>query len=309
MIKELLSAPFIILLFVAFVLWFLTQLSREYTTIIELEVAIESDFESDMIISDPLVSVNVLAKGDGRDLLQYKLGIAEDIVVPLSKLSLRTIQGAEPFYYQIDEKSMELAIAAEQPNFLVQMVIDTIEQVRVSEVVSRRLPIIPLFDINCEDGFMLQGAVSLSMDSIDVKMPAVLAGSIDVIYTDRAEFNNVRTPLIGVVGLDIPSGVVASHDMVRFSVDVVGFTEEVFELEVELDGSKAAIISPRDVRATLRVPLNRSYNSTMVSLEAYVDSVAIDLKGVVRSVRLRGVPSDVITYSVEPEFVEIYTTH
>ncbi len=307
LIKDLLSAPFIILLLVAFVLWFLTMLAKDYSTILELEVEIESDYDSNLQITDNLVSVNVLASGNGRDLLQYKFGLAEDIVVPLSKLSLSQDSGAEPFFYRIDGKSMEQAIASEQPRFTVQMVVDTIQQVRVSPLITKLLPLYSMIDIECADGYMLEGGVSLSLDSISVKMPEVIEENIKAIYTEPLEFDAVRGHISGIVSIALPLDVVASEDVVRYSADIVGFTEEVYNLKVNMDKRQVAVVSPRYVNVITRVPLNKNSRQRTAAIEAYVDSTVSDLNGIMRRVRLRGVPEDVITYSIEPEYVEVHS--
>ncbi len=305
LLRQMISPAFIILLVASFALWFTGRLSRTYTTPVEVEVEIITDYDSEVWIEQGSIIVDLLASGDGRDLAWYKMGFGAKISIPLSQLEIEK-QSPQGFTYRISENSMERAIGAATSKFRVVGILDTIERITVSPFVEKKLPIVANIEVECMQQYMVEDGVHLSIDSIMVKAPMSVLSEVDAIYTEELNFREVRESLQGSVSLSVPRGMVLENREVQYRAKVVGFTEIKREIGVKFIGDASALIVPRRVELTTRVPINISEEITLVGVEVVVNPEMVDHRGVAHSLRVVNLPKEVMSYTVQPEFVEVY---
>lgn len=307
LMRKVVSTSFLVIFVIAFVMWFIRKLSREYTTPIEVGVYIEDDFDSTHWTENRSVKVKLMARGDGRDLVYYKIGVGADVKISASQLELTP--SGEGELYSISSQSMERALNSVEKKFNVVTILDTISRIVVSEIDEKKVSVTSRVKVDCVEQFIVSGAVGLSLDSVLVRGPRLLLDDISTIYTEPLHFKDVSSSLRGSVALDVPENVISKEKVAKYSANVVGYTEQIFEEQVTCLGTSAELVVPAYVKIKAKVSLGVELDEKDADIEAYVDSARQESTGVVRRVKIKNMPSEVISYSVEPEFVEVYSVN
>ncbi len=305
-VKVVISPAFLILLVTSAILWFITKLSHNYTATIDVEVTPVTDFNSGIWVEQqqPLL-VKTLAQGDGRDLILYKLGLGQKINIPVSMLTISQEDDAQPYMFTIDEKSMERALSSEQNKFTILMTTCTIPTVKVSSFSETNLPLISIFCVISAPQYTIKRASVRSPYSMSVNPPLAYLDTLNAVYTLPLELNELRTHTSGVIRLITPPGAVNSVDIVRYTIDVVGYTELSLVVPISQNIDENILTIPTEVKLMAKVPLN----NTVVSLQgvrAVIDTKWADIEGKIGRVVIENMPKQVIDWSVEPEFVEVF---
>ncbi len=309
LVRKVVSPSFLILLSISFVLWFVMRLSRQYTTQVDIEVILSEDYDANMAVSQESVWVRVLVSGDGRDLIYYKIGLGDRVEVPVSQLKFSKATDGSEYLYSIDAESMERALNAIEKKFLVVAITKPMDYVEISEVQSKRVPIVSQIDINCAPQFTVSRGVKLSYDSLDIRGAELLISGINEIFTVPKVVNNAREQVAGNIALEIPDNVVFKENSVNYIADIVGYTELVFSVDVISEHDEAIFAIPSKVEVMAKISLGESSDKEldMGLIEAYVSNESSLLGDeVMRKVELRKVPRDVISYTISPEFVQVY---
>lgn len=300
------SPAFIILLVISTIMWFISRLSHNYTTIIEIEVSITTDYGSSVWVDSHPLKVKVLAQGDGRDLMLNKVGLGEPTTIPVSMLSLSQEPNAAPYLHRINVESLERALASEQSKFAIIMITDTAQQISVSSIVQARIEIKSAISAHCAPQYTVNGDITLAPDSINIKAPLSVLDTLRYISTEPLELNDLREHTNGVVKLNMPPTVVSNVDMIRYSINVVSYTEMSCRLPVKSASGTQIISSPTYVEIKAKVPLG-AVGAKLDNVKAYISNKAEDREGKIYRVELTGMPSEAIEWSIIPEFVEVYT--
>lgn len=258
--KRLWSLPFLVLLVVSLSLWLMGKLAHNYTTQVELPVVVRTDYEAQMWVEAEAKTIRAVVSGDGRDLLRYKLGLASDIEVPLSMLVLDPAEKqSDPYRYLVDEASLSKALNQVQDRLMIKVITDTIQSLRVSYVDTRSVPLLPDVRVECVAGYMLDGAVRLSIDSVDVRAPWAVLDTLKAIYTQPLELKNVYGAVSGSVAIRLPYGASIKNEKaeVGYVVRAAPYSEKVFDVPIRVAGVPGAIVLPASAQVRLKVPLAR----------------------------------------------------
>ncbi len=300
------SPMFILFLVLAFALWYISRLSHNYTTTIEVEVTLTTDYNSTVAVQTPSVMVELLAEGDGRELLLYKLGIGGEITIPTSDLELSPVLStATPYDYIIEENSMLQALGQYQNDFKVVMITDTIPSVRISEIEEKRVPVVAQFEIQCAPQFIVSSQIKIEPEEVIIKAPRSMLDTLSAVYTAPLKFENLRASTTGVVELQIPQDALGPEEMIRYSIPVAGYVEEKLTLKISSPKETNILALPSNVEVHITMP--RESNQILdTKISAHYDPTPQSNDGLVHKVVIKGLPEDVIKWRVEPEFVEIY---
>ncbi|MFI3287908.1 MAG: hypothetical protein R3Y61_05450 [Rikenellaceae bacterium] len=307
LMQRVVSTSFLLILLVAFVMWFVMKLSREYTTPIDVDVVIQDDFNSSLWTQHKTVKVRLLARGDGRDLIYYKAGLGASVSVNTSQLELSHSSLDNEYLYSISESSMERALNSVEKKFNVVAILDTIPRVVVSEIIEKKVPVVSSIRVNCLPQFIVEGGVTLSLDSVSIRGPRMYVDEVQKIYTRSLVVDDVDSNLWGTITLESPSEILLEQTSVRYSVKIVGYTEQILEEKIISIESGSTLVVPSSVIIKAKVSLGEDLEDNEAGVEAYVDGETVESTGVIRRVKIRNMPSEVISYTLSPEFVEVFS--
>ena len=258
--KRLWSLPFVVLLVVSGALWLMGKLAHTYTTQVELPVVVRTDYDAQMWVAAESKHIRVVATGDGRDLLLYKMGLASPIEVPLSMLRLDKTPGTDdPFRYSVDEESLLKALSQAQDRLTIKLITDTIQTLRVSYVDTWRVPLRADIRVECMPGYMLDGPVRLSLDSLDVRAPWAVLDTLQAIYTEPLVLTDVYGTATGSAKVRLPREASIKNEKteVGYVVRTAPYSEKVFDVPIRVEGLPHAVVLPSSVEVRVRVPMSR----------------------------------------------------
>lgn len=256
-----------------------------------------------MWVDDTPITVKAMVQGDGRNLLLYKLGAGNSFKIPFSSLTVTQDRDAKQYMYRIDENSMLKALSAEQNELIVTMIMDTIAQVKVSAITEIALPIVTRFDIEYEKQYTQSGEIVLTPDSVLVKAPLAAFDTLTAIYTEELAFKNLSSSTRGTVALERISNAIYSTNMVRYNINVVGYTE--ISLTRPIQNPNGTLTLPSEVELLVKIPFSLSsdsFNGTTITLS----SNYVDRDSLIKEVVVKNLPEGVIEYTVIPQYVECY---
>lgn len=306
-LRALFSVPFLVLILISACLWLLGRLSHTYTTNIEVPIEIYTDYNSPMWVENGRKTLHLIATADGRDLSMYRVGAVPTLRIPLSMLATQQLPGqTDKYLFGITEQSIEKALMQVQNKIVVNMITDTMLKLRLSNIGQRRVAVASNIVVNCAKGFMVDGAVYLSRDSVDVKAPFAVLDTLRSIPTERAVLDDVRGTLNGTVDLDIPLDVVLQNSQaLAYEVRTVPYSEELYTLPVEVRGIASARALPHKVKVKMRLALSVYGKFDIPTVWIDVDPAQdthyykIQVQDMGRSIKVVSVEPSMVQYIIE----------
>lgn len=189
----------------------------------------------------------------------------------------------------------------------VQSFVSQNVMVRFAEEDCRKVPVSPVSFVKFDPQYTSVGEMMLEPDSVTIYGEPTRIASIDAVLTSPISMSNVRNSIHGSVRLDSPAGVRTSLQEVRYSLDVVRFVEMKSTVGITVrnvpDGrTVTAFPSTAEVSYKVMFPIS---GEVSFGGELYVDFS--DFSGSISGkcmIRIDGLPSNVIGYSINPEFCE-----
>lgn len=304
-VKKLFSFPFLILLVISVALWLVGKLSHNYTTQVEIPIEIVTDYDSQMWVDNSEKRVRSIVTADGRDILLYKMKLAPRVTIPLSMLTIDHRSDASDIYlYQVKESSLEKAIMQAQNKLVVNMIVDTLQTLRVSFLDTKRVPVMANIDVNCIEGYMQVGSTKLSIDSIDIKAPWAILDTLNSIITERIVLGDLHGTANGTVELRIPRDVIAKADhKVSYEIRTEPYSEKVLTIPITVQGLPSARTLPALAKVRMRVPMALYWSTTMPV--ATIDP-SINSRSGFYPINIADVASGIVVTNVEPMMAEYF---
>lgn len=303
--SKLLSLPFLVLLVLAAAMSVVSKLAHVYTTQVDIPIEIVTDFDSPMWVERSKKSLRAIVTADGRDLLLYKMGLAPALVVPLSLLTINHRNDpSDEYLYDVSEESLSKAIVQVQNKLTINMIVDTLQTLRVSFTETKRLPVVSDVVVQAADGYMISKPVRLSVDSVDVKAPWAVFDTMSVMRTERVMLRGVRGMVGGSVGLVVPRDLIVKDiPAIRYEAISEPYSEKSFTVPIETDTLHNIRILPSAAVVRMRVPL--TIYSTVEAPRVSIDVLRPTRSGFY-ALRLDEVPNGAVVTSVEPSMVQFF---
>ncbi len=253
---------FAISIVLAFALWMLVNLNREYSIGIELPIEV-GNVTADLALAEELpetVTANI--NGSGWDLISMynnppqlyldvsgeEVNLFEQAQRQISGVSNVTVQTVEPLYLQVKMEPRE----------------------------SKKVPVVSNVDISFASQYGFLSQPRLQPDSVTIRGAASHIADISEWPTESLTFSNVNENLSTTINLQEPSSLVTlSQTSVQYAAEVVEFTEGEVNVEVETRDfpvGNVVTFSPSSVDVKYRVPLDEYADFTQgQTFTAYVN--------------------------------------
>lgn len=302
---------FWVFLLIAALLWYGDKLGNRYTTEVVVPVEVRNDFSSKLWIEKPSGEVNCRVEGVGSRLMAYKLKMGERIVIPMSQLTLLPVEGSERMF-RVDKNSLTGALAGAVKDLRIHEILDTALTIGVSPVEIRRMPVRSRVEVETAQQYMLVDGVKCDPDSVEVRGPKVVLDSMEAVWTAARRYRDVKSTIVGRIGLEDRKEVLLSIPEVDYRAEVVPFTQHTLELPVKVEhmpqGVQATIV-PSRVKVVVNVPLRDYERIREDRLHACVDYGRVrTLSSGKCAVRIDSLPVGTEILRIEPQFVEPFFT-
>lgn len=299
------ASIFFFCLLLATFFWFLSSLSKSYTTQLQIPLSYTSYNKSFILTEEPSQALTIQVSGNGFELLGEQMSLnRRAIEVDLSK-AVRINSNK----YGIPTSSLENFIynSLDKDLKLERMMDDSI-LLQTDRRVERILKVIPKLELSYKSSFNLMGDVVISPEQLRVSGAKNMMDTLIYLVTEKI----VQEELSDSVRIEYDfasnealSGLTIEPSKIEILVPVGKFTEKAFDVPIKVKGNTASVRTfPNKVKVIFLVPLPNYEQLTEneVRAEVVIGGDLSDRKTL--DVNLVGTPSFAKLLRIEPEKVE-----
>jgi hypothetical protein len=303
-----------ILLFLFFVVlstifWIIRSLNEEYEADIQYPVKYGGMPENKVLLSEPPDRLELRVKALGRTILTHKFSyFLHPLKFDVSSYSLNTA-GTDSSY--ILTGTAKEALAQELNDIQILDISPDTLFFRFSEMVTKKVGIkhnIVNFPKIFAKQYMFNGEISFIPDSIIVSGPNSILDTLNCVFTEPLNINNLNDSLERTCLLERIDQVVFSSKKVNLLIPVDKFTELSYLVDINHKNVPDSLVLktfPNSVRITCRVTLSYYDRVSPEMFEPYVDyndiekSISSKLK-----ILIQDVPEYIHSLTLYPSSVE-----
>lgn len=297
---------FAIALFLAFAIWFFTNLSKTYSGTVSVPVVALCNIDGRKGVSSNTAILSARCRTDGFRLVreQGRSG-KKPVEVRFSPSDLHRT-GPDTWSVSGAAKNSYLNQFFGEGTTLEAFITDTLSFVFAAEN-HKKVPVDVPVSVQCRSQYMQSGGLKVNPDSVTVYGEDARLDAIDRIRAPRLSFSDVHESKHGVLRLSHPKDVRLSAEEVTYELPVSRYVElrETFPVEVwNAPAGRTLQVYPSSASVVLRCafPLVKD---PMSSFKVYVDwkdfSESKSGKCVPRTMKL---PAGVLDCRMEPEVVD-----
>jgi hypothetical protein len=252
----------VLLLFlgIATFFWFLTKLSKEYTSVVEYNVHYKNLPEAKMFQREPEKKIALHIRGSGFKLLGqnlYQRTLEFDIANPIHKNKYH-------YYILTNAKKPAVQSQLETGLWLEYFERDSLFfDLGIQKY--KTVPVVASVDMEYKLGYSMSGEIKILPDSVKILGPEAQVDKIQLLKTESMVLKGVSENVYQEVSLKTPKNsekVKFYNEKVTVVVKVEKFTEDSFEVPFtikNLPKNSKITTYPKTVRVTFKVGLS-DYN-------------------------------------------------
>lgn len=287
----------------AFLVWLLTNLSKEYSGTVSVPVVAQCNIEGHGTESSNTVLVSARCRADGYRLLRESSRRDRKVVkVHFDRADLRSA-GTDTYVVVGGTKNSYTRQFFGENVQVEAFITDTLSFVFPVEN-NKRVPVEIPHSLSFRSQYMLSAPFRVSPDTVTVYGEESRLLAIDRIVAPRLVLTDIRESRHGLLKLNVPEGVRLSVEEVSYEIPVTRYVELQATMPVEVWNVPAGHqlqVYPATARVVFRCafPLARD---PLPDFKLYVDwkdfSTSLTGRCAPRTLRL---PPGVLEYRVEPE--------
>ena len=285
--------------------WFLSSLSKSYTTDLSIPLKYVSYNKEFIITEAPPENIIVTVFGSGFDLLGEQVSLNRNVIkidlskaIPLGKnrYGIATQKLTNDILSSLDKDLKFERITTDSIIFFTD------------KRVSKRLRVVPKMNLTYESSYNLNGEVSIEPSIITVSGPKSEIDTLNFLTTELISEDDLEDSLVitqNLKELKLYKNLTFDPEEIKITIPVEKFTEKIFELEIEVNSKKTDIITfPNKVKVVFLVPLNtyELLQSSDLKAEVNFNSKTANLRKL--PIELKGIPSFAKLLRIEPKKVE-----
>ncbi|MCB0803306.1 MAG: YbbR-like domain-containing protein [Bacteroidetes bacterium] len=288
--------------------WFLSSLSKNYTTDLSFPVKYTGYSENFILIEAPSSTITGRVFGSGYELLgeQFSLN-RSSIEIDLN--SARPGKSRNTYYIETKRQRDKLIEKLDKDIQLQFLRPDTLyfkTQARTSKIVH----VIPKLNYEFEAGFQLRGDLIVNPKKIKVSGPKSYIDTLKQVYTEIKHVKDLKDSTqvnLKLIKDQTINGLQFEKEQVDILIPVEKYTEKEISLDINVNASSHLMLRvfPAKVNVKVLVPMSLYENLDETLLMASVKYVESRDKGAEKlQVNLKGIPKYAKLIRIEPERVE-----
>lgn len=284
-------------------IWFMSQLSNEYTGTISVPVVAECNIDGHRSTSSNTVVVSARCKTDGFRLVSERSRKEKRVVKVAFKRGDLRRTGPETFCVIGGTKNSYINQFFGEETSVEAFITDTLRFIFPVEN-HKKVPVEVPKSIHCRSQYMLSSPVRVTPDSVTVYADDAVLESIDKVTCPRLILTDLHESSHGVIKIDDIPDVRISNSEVTYEVPVTRYVELRTNVPVEVRNTPAGhqlqVFPPTaDVVLRCAFPLQKD---PVQAFKIHVDyrDYAASMSGRCAP-RILRVPPGVLEYQIKPE--------
>lgn len=228
------SLTFLIFLGLSMFFWFLQALNKEYETELKFPIKYYNSPKGYILENELPDKIILHVKDEGFSILRYKLTNA---FIPIS-LNIENIINRSPIkaekshsYIKSSEFVTSITSQLASGTNLVAISPDTLH-IYYSKLLSKKVPVISRFNVSPAKQHIVSGNVIIKPDSVTIYGPRSAIDTIQQIFTDTENFDDIQDTLVRNISLQAYKGVEMDKGRVVVTIPVESFTEKKLSIPV-----------------------------------------------------------------------------
>ncbi len=253
--------------------WFLSSLSKNYTTRLSLPLEYASFSKDFLLVDQPIEEIEVEVYGGGYELLGEQVGL-NNTSIQINYGGARPSKNKDEFYV-LGRSYLELVKKELDKDLKVLGVYpDTIffkTQVRKS----KKVKVIPKLELSYSSGYRQRGPIEIIPNMVEISGPEGVLDSILTLTNETVYFSELQDTLIQTIDLIKPSkqiGLELIQEKVTIKIPVEQYTEKLITLPIHVKNEGVLKIKtfPDEVELVLLVPISKYEMVNETNIRAYV---------------------------------------
>ncbi|MFA7115800.1 MAG: YbbR-like domain-containing protein [Bacteroidales bacterium] len=296
-------------LLLAFFIWFLHNLSLEYSYVLVYNVQVTTNMEDRSPIASSKDMLMLRGTSKGFYILSNKFGDKPTIKIECDSSCFEKDSLKSNLYYlSLKNKEIDDKIISELSHDVVVDFFNT-EQLSFTlpSVSHKKVPIEIKSDFAYDSQYMPVGDIKLKPDSVEIYGEESVISNINSIVTDIVSEHGIMKSQQGIAKLIVPRKMKLSTKDVFYSVEVQRYIENKVEIPIIVknvpEGKKLMIFPPK-VELIYRKPFENRKSYQANDFEYYIDYHDFEISLDSKVVPKLGISPAVFSYKLIPPYVE-----
>ena len=286
----------------------MNKLSYDYTTTLTYPIEIYNPKNKRLQLEQVSATLTVQQKMNGFAIVRNKIYKTPTLHIPVSEEKYGKATPQANLYYVLSKNITDLV--SEQlgtEHKVINISPDTIF-FQVQTRAQKKVPVRYRLSYTTDKEYMQKGDPTIRPDSITIIGNSVILDTITQVYTSPKNLRTLNESAEGYLELETIKDIYFEESKVRYSIEVVRFTEGIFKSGVQvLNKPPSANITliPSEVELRYRIPVSR-----FSAVDSSQFMLTIDYNDLVKStdrttkVNVTQQPADVLSVTLFPPFVE-----
>lgn len=297
---------FFVSLLLAYGIWLIHNLSLNYSEVVRIPLQAQCDINGHAWQSANSTIVIARCQARGFNLMRLSRAERRKPVTIMFNTSDMHLRGEEFYYVTADDLRKYADKLFGGGTKLESLVSDTL-MFRFPYENHKRVAVQPVYSLSFAPQYVNVGDLKLNPDSVTVYGEPVHLESIDRVYTEAFNLDNLKSSVHGEIKLDRLEGVRLSNTSVDYSMTVTRFVEFEKTLSVDIRNvprGKQLIVYPSTVNVRFRChfPMVTSLPDNLTVYVDYAD-FASSLEGQCIP-HIDNLPAGVISCSIRPKVLD-----
>lgn len=295
---------FLVFLVISALLWFLTKLTKEYTSQTTFTVTY-TEVPVNKWVSTAEQQVKLSFVADGFVTLRHNLVRVQNrvIEIPLNEVPYR-LEGGNTYSYSSQYVAERAAdwLGVPAGNVTVN---DDKQFFNMEDLQSKELPVKVPLDVKTQRQYHVYGRPHVNPDQLTVYGPKNLLDTMTAVFTATLHATNVSEDLVQPLAVNFYDGAIRSDvATVEVLVEIEQFTEIDVEVPVKCTDSVNLRFFPETMKVKCLVPIRDYASISGASFKVLADTAQLHQLQPLLDIKLVQMPDNVQVLKTEPEQVE-----
>ena len=299
-------STYALFLFISFSFWFLSMLSKQHETTLQVPLSYVNFPADKVLVSTPVVFIEARVKAPGFSILFYNLFSSSTLSLDVDQANTKPKKGGSEVFWFMNTKRKDLA---EVLSSSMQLIAINPERLSIpfSNKAKKKVAIKLNQSISLKPEIWFESSIVLSPDSVMVYAEQQQLDAVDFIETEELILVDVAENIIPIVEVIIPDGLQCKTKNIEVTIEVEPFVEQMLKYKVEAKNLKKGYtikLFPEVVQVTLRAPKDKYSMLKTDFLNLTVDASLISSENRTLTVEVENLPSFIQMQRVYPSRLE-----
>ena len=299
-------STYALFLFISFSFWFLSMLSKQYETTLQVPLSYVNFPADKVLVSNPIAFVEARVKAPGFSILFYNLFNSSTLILDVDQANTKPEKGGSEVFWFMNTKRKDLA---EVLSSSVELIAINPERLSMpfSNKAKKKVAIKLNQSISLKTEIWFASPIVLSPDSVMAYGEQQQLDAVDFIETEELILVDVAENIMPILEVIIPDGLQCKTKNIEVTIEVETFVEQMLKYKVEAKNLKKGYtikLFPEVVQVTLRAPKVKYSMLKTDFLNLTVDASLIDSENRTLTVEVENLPSFIQMQRVYPSRLE-----